>query len=128
MDQRIINLYDQFTHGGMNRRDFLDRLTGLAGSAAAGAALLPLLQNNWLELAQRAITAKSRILGYERENGRILPIVKSKASPGWRYTEPDGEVSYVNCLLTTLAKRSAIPVQVVAGQPPPDLKKLAESG
>ena len=26
MDQRIINLYDQFTHGGMNRRDFLDRL------------------------------------------------------------------------------------------------------
>ena len=43
MDQRIINLYDQFTHGGMNRRDFLDRLAGLAGSAAAGAALLPLL-------------------------------------------------------------------------------------
>jgi hypothetical protein len=28
MDQRIINLYDQFTHGGMNRRDFLDRLAG----------------------------------------------------------------------------------------------------
>jgi len=89
------------------------------------SGMLPFLQNNWLELAQRAITAKSRILGYERENGRILPIVKSKASPGWRYTEPDGEVSYVNCLLTTLAKRSAIPVQVVAGQPPPDLKKLA---
>ncbi len=61
----------------------------------------------------------------ELEPFRILPIVKSKASPGWRYTEPDGEVSYVNCLLTTLAKRSAIPVQVVAGQPPPDLKKLA---
>ena len=30
MDQRIINLYDSFTHGAMNRRDFLDRLTGLA--------------------------------------------------------------------------------------------------
>ena len=51
MDQRIINLYDQFTHGGMNRRDFLDRLASLAGSAAAGAALLPLLQNNYAQAA-----------------------------------------------------------------------------
>ena len=54
MDQRIINLYDRFTHGGMTRRDFLDRLAELAGSVAAGAALLPLLQNNY---AQAAIVA-----------------------------------------------------------------------
>lgn len=26
MDQKIIDLYDAFTHGGMNRRDFLNRL------------------------------------------------------------------------------------------------------
>ncbi|MCB8820984.1 dienelactone hydrolase family protein [Microvirga rosea] len=31
----------------MNRRAFLDRLASLAGSAAAGAALLPILQNNY---------------------------------------------------------------------------------
>lgn len=47
MEQRIIDLYDSYTHGFMNRRDFLDRLTGLAGSAAAAAALLPLLQNDY---------------------------------------------------------------------------------
>src|SRR4051812_15553509 len=47
MDQKIINLYDTFTHGGMSRRDFLDRLTEMAGSAAAAAGLLPLLQNNY---------------------------------------------------------------------------------
>lgn len=47
MDQRIIDLYDQFTHGGMNRRTFLDRLAALAGSAAAAAALLPVLQNDY---------------------------------------------------------------------------------
>ncbi|MGE3150329.1 MAG: dienelactone hydrolase family protein [Pseudorhodoplanes sp.] len=46
MDQRIIDLYDRFTHGRMNRRDFLDRLTEVAGSAAAAAALLPLLKND----------------------------------------------------------------------------------
>jgi carboxymethylenebutenolidase len=53
-DQRIIDLYDAFTHGGMSRRDFLDRLGTLAGSVAAAAALLPLLQSNY---AQAAIVA-----------------------------------------------------------------------
>jgi carboxymethylenebutenolidase len=47
MDQRIIDLYDTFTHGGMSRRSFLDRLASLAGSAAAATALLPVLQNNY---------------------------------------------------------------------------------
>lgn len=46
MDQTIINLYDRFTHGGLSRREFLDRLAELAGSAAAAAAILPMLQNN----------------------------------------------------------------------------------
>ena len=41
--QPIIDLYDRFTHGGMDRRTFLDRLATLAGSAPAAAALLPLL-------------------------------------------------------------------------------------
>jgi carboxymethylenebutenolidase len=49
MDQRIIDLYDRFTHGGMNRREFLDRLATLAGSAAAATAILPMLQNNYAQ-------------------------------------------------------------------------------
>ncbi|HEY8566613.1 MAG TPA: dienelactone hydrolase family protein [Beijerinckiaceae bacterium] len=47
MDQRIIALYDDYTHGGMNRRMFLNRLSLLAGGTAAAAALLPLLENNY---------------------------------------------------------------------------------
>ncbi|MEP7030424.1 MAG: dienelactone hydrolase family protein [Pseudolabrys sp.] len=54
MDQKIIDLYDTFTHGGMNRRQFLDRLGEIAGSSAAALALLPLLQNDY---AQAAIIA-----------------------------------------------------------------------
>jgi carboxymethylenebutenolidase len=54
MDQKIIDLYDNFTHGGMNRRQFLDRLSEIAGSTAAAVALLPILQNNY---AQAAIIA-----------------------------------------------------------------------
>ena len=83
MDQRIINLYDQFTHGGMNRRDFLDRLAGLAGSAAAGAALLPLLQNNY---AQAAIVAAddarlvTERVSYDSPKGKINGyLVRAKA-------------------------------------------------
>ncbi|HZT26393.1 MAG TPA: dienelactone hydrolase family protein [Pseudolabrys sp.] len=51
MDQRIINLYDEFTHGVISRRTFLDRLTDIAGTTAAALALLPLLQNDYARAA-----------------------------------------------------------------------------
>ena len=47
MDQEYINLFDHFTHGGTNRRDFMEKLTLLAGSTAAASALLPPLENNY---------------------------------------------------------------------------------
>ncbi len=47
MDQKYIDLFDRYTHGGMGRREFLDRLGKLAGGAGAAAALLPLLENNY---------------------------------------------------------------------------------
>jgi carboxymethylenebutenolidase len=51
MDQKIINLFDRYTHGGMSRRDFLDRLALMAGSTAAASALLPVLENNYAQAA-----------------------------------------------------------------------------
>ncbi len=47
MEQRIIDLYDQFTHGGMHRREFFDRLCRLTGGSAAAYALMPLLGNDY---------------------------------------------------------------------------------
>lgn len=46
MDQRIIDLYDQYTHTPLDRRTFLERLAGLTGSMATALAVLPLLQAN----------------------------------------------------------------------------------
>ncbi|MBG1232859.1 dienelactone hydrolase family protein [Aestuariivirga litoralis] len=46
MDQKYINLFDTYTHGGMNRRDFLDRLKALAGAAAV-TPILAQLENNY---------------------------------------------------------------------------------
>jgi carboxymethylenebutenolidase len=60
VDQKIIDLYDDFTHGGMNRRAFLDRLAALAGSTAAATALLPILTNDYAH-AQTVEEADPRI-------------------------------------------------------------------
>jgi carboxymethylenebutenolidase len=51
MDQRVLDLYDRFTHGIIDRRAFLDRLADIAGSSAAALALLPLLQNDYARAA-----------------------------------------------------------------------------
>jgi carboxymethylenebutenolidase len=47
MDQHFIALFDRYTHGGMSRRGFLDRLSALAGGATAASLLLPMLENNY---------------------------------------------------------------------------------
>ena len=47
MDQKIIDLYDEYTHAPLDRRQFLKRLGMLVGGAAAATALLPLLENNY---------------------------------------------------------------------------------
>jgi carboxymethylenebutenolidase len=49
MKQQFIDLYDEFTHGTMSRRNFMERLAKLAGGAAAAATLVPILQNNYAE-------------------------------------------------------------------------------
>src|SRR5262249_32694673 len=89
MDQRIVDLYDRFTHGGMSRRDFLDRLGELAGSAAAAAALLPLLQNDYARAAIVA-AADARLaterLPYGSPQGRIAGYLARPLSKGRRPT------------------------------------------
>jgi carboxymethylenebutenolidase len=87
MDQRIINLYDRFTHGALSRRDFLDRLAELAGSAAAAAALLPLLQNDYARAAivpaDDARLATER-MSYESPKGKIDGYLARPKSKGKR--------------------------------------------
>ena len=46
MDQRIIALYNEYTHGLLDRREFLKKSSILAGGAAAANAVLPFLENS----------------------------------------------------------------------------------
>jgi carboxymethylenebutenolidase len=51
MDQRIINLFDEYTHKPLTREEFLKKLARLTGSMAAAMAVLPLLEVNYAHAA-----------------------------------------------------------------------------
>jgi carboxymethylenebutenolidase len=51
MDQRIIDLYDEFVHVHFDRRLFLERAAKVVGSMAGALALLPLLQSDYARAA-----------------------------------------------------------------------------
>lgn len=74
MEQRIFDLYDSFTHGFISRRAFFDRLTVLAGSAAAATATLSLLQNDYA-MAETVPASDPRLVAetvsYNAPGGKI---------------------------------------------------------
>ena len=89
MDQKIIDLFDKYTHGQMDRRDFLERLTKLAGSTAAAMAVLPLLQSDWAQAAivdpNDARLATERVT-FDSPKGKISGYLARPKSRGKRPT------------------------------------------
>jgi carboxymethylenebutenolidase len=51
MDQRIVELYDEYTHRPLDRRVFMERLIALVGSAGAAEAALAALAPNYAKAA-----------------------------------------------------------------------------
>jgi len=76
MDQRIINLYDEYTHKPLSRNEFLRRLAMLTGGTAAALAILPLLEVNY---ANAAVTDKDDLfierVSYPGINGDMQAYV-----------------------------------------------------
>lgn len=74
MDQRIIDLYDKYTHEPLDRRVFLARLAALTGSVTAALALVPLLEANQARAAmiraddQRLDTSRVSYRGVTGDN------------------------------------------------------------
>jgi len=46
MHQKVIDLHEKYSHGSLDRRDFLKKLALVSGGTAAANALLPLLERN----------------------------------------------------------------------------------
>ena len=90
IDQRIIDLYDQYTHTPFDRRTFLERLATLTGGMAAATALLPLLQADKASAAQidpEDQRVATQIVKYPGATGELRgylarPRNKSTPSPG----------------------------------------------
>ncbi|SRR5258706_4327171 len=78
MDQRIINLFDEYTHKPLTREVFLKKLAALTGSTAAAIAVLPLLEVNYAHAAtvadqdDRLLTEKT---SYEGEGTEMKAYV-----------------------------------------------------
>jgi carboxymethylenebutenolidase len=92
MDQRIIDLYDLYTHAPLDRRTFLERLATLTGSVAAASALLPLLQANKAAAAQidpEDERVATEVVKYPGANGELRGYL---AKPRDRTTPAPGVV------------------------------------
>jgi len=71
MDQKFINLFDIYTHGGMKRREFLEKLKVLAGTAVLTPILVQL--ENSYAYADTVAPDDPRLITKEIE---ILPDIK----------------------------------------------------
>jgi carboxymethylenebutenolidase len=87
MDQKIIDLYDDFIHGGMNRRDFLERLTAVVGTTAAATAAMSLLQSDFA-LAQMVPANDARLateqVSFDSPKGKVSGYLARPKSKGKR--------------------------------------------
>jgi carboxymethylenebutenolidase len=87
MDQKIIDLFDRFTHGEIDRRVFLDRATEIVGSAAAAAALLPILKSNYA-LAETIPANDPRLvsekISYDTPGGKVSGYLTRPKAKGKR--------------------------------------------
>jgi carboxymethylenebutenolidase len=73
MRQEIVELYEKYSHGSLDRREFLKRLALVAGGTAAASALMPMLEDS----ARAQVTAKddarliAEIVKYAGETGEV---------------------------------------------------------
>ncbi len=84
MDQRIIDLYDEYTHAPLDRRVFLDRLATMAGGAGAAALLLPLLEHRAVAavVAEDDARVKAAAVAYPGQSGDVKGYLAKPAAGG----------------------------------------------
>ena len=78
MDQRIINLFDEYTHKPLTRQEFMGRLAKLTGSTAAALSILPLLEVNYANaetITDQDARLKVEEITYPTEGGEMKAYV-----------------------------------------------------
>lgn len=88
MDQRIINLYDEYTHKPLSREEFLRKLVQLTGSTAAAMAVLPLIEVNYANAAQIPVQDDrlfTEYVSYTGEEGDIMQAYAARPKKAGKY-------------------------------------------
>ncbi len=85
MDQKIINLFDEYTHKPLKRQDFINRLIKLTGSMAAAMTVLPLLEVNYVHAQTVSETDEDIVtenITYPAEGTSMKAYLARPAKPG----------------------------------------------
>lgn len=109
MDQRIINLYDEYTHKPLTRQEFLRRLALLAGGTAAAMTILPMLEVNY---AHAAVTPQDDLfterITYPGINGDMQAYVaRPKEAKAYAAVVVIHENRGLNAHIEDVARRAA---------------------
>lgn len=76
MDQKIIKLYDEYTHSNLSRKEFMKKLAVITGSTALALTVLPLLENNYAAAAtvnEEQLTVEN--ISYAGADGDVKAIL-----------------------------------------------------
>lgn len=83
INQEIIALYDEYTHAPLPRRVFMKRLSAITGSTVAASAVLPLLENNYVQAAMLAADdarLKTQMLSFASAAGELKAYLAMPAA------------------------------------------------
>jgi carboxymethylenebutenolidase len=85
VDRRIIDLYNEYVHTALPRREFLTRLASIAGSSAAAMAILPFIEPNYAQARQIEPDdkrLKTERVQYNGPNGPVKAYIARPAKIG----------------------------------------------
>lgn len=84
VDRRIIDLYNEYVHTALPRREFLSRLASIAGGSAAAMAILPFIEPNYAQARQIEPDdkrLKAEKIEFDGPQGKIKAYVAQPRKP-----------------------------------------------
>ena len=106
MDKRIEDLYHEYTHGLLDRREFLKKLSVIAGSVAVANTLLPVLEGGSSKV--QGATMEDRVVTENIEYPGATGAVRAKLAM------PKGD-AYAATMNLSMAGPWNIVVKITAG-------------
>jgi carboxymethylenebutenolidase len=84
VDRRIIDLYNEYVHSALPRREFMTRLASIAGGSAAAMAVLPFIEPNYAQARQVEPDdkrLKSEKIEFDGPQGKVKAYVAMPRKP-----------------------------------------------